>query len=226
MSERHFVTSTGTEIGKTIVSTLLLMSLHDRYDSVGYCKPVASGCEDSSYGYRSPDEIEVLDRTELTPDDVHATYRFEAPLSPDKAAEREDRSIEPAQVREDWTRLKDEYRALVVEGIGGVAVPFTPDYDVADLAQDLDIPVVLVVASRLGTISHTRTAQSYLGSHDQAASGIILTPGTGEPIEKTNREHLRSFYPDRFVDLLPEIEAPHSGVPQTINDYRSSLNTS
>jgi len=226
MSERHFVTSTGTEIGKTIVSCLLLKNLRTRYDSIGYWKPVASGCEESSYGYRSPDEVEVLNQTELTPDDVHATDRFEAPLSPDKAAEREGRTIEPGPVLEEWTHLRDEYRALVVEGIGGVAVPFTPNYDVADLARDLDIPVLLVVESRLGTISHTRTAQYYLQNYNSSASAILLTPSTGEPIEETNREHLRNFYPDRFVELLPELEDTPDEALGVIDDYRSFLNKS
>lgn len=221
--ERHFVTSTGTEIGKTFVSCLLLRSLRNQYDSIGYWKPVASGCEETEYGYRSPDEVEVLDRTELSPEEVHATYRFDAPLSPDKAAEREERFIQPGRLREEWIDIQNDYRALVVEGIGGVAVPFTPDYDVADLAQDLEIPVLLVVASRLGTISHTRTAQSYLRTHDSGASGILLTPSTGEPIEQTNREHLRSFYPDRFVELLPELDLKSPEVPDCIANYRSNL---
>lgn len=222
--EHHFVTSTGTEIGKTIASTLLVRSLLEDHGTVGYWKPVASGCAESPYGYRSPDEVEVLERTRLEEEDVHSTYRFGAPLSPDRAALREDRSIHPETLESDWENLRDRYEALVVEGIGGIAVPFTENYDVADLIAHLGIPVLVVVASRLGTISHTRTALHYLRSHGPDGDGILLTPGDGEPIETTNRDHLREFFPDHFVDLLPRLDPENGTVPDVIHRYRSATN--
>lgn len=203
--QNFFVSSTGTEIGKTIVSELFVNTLLRHDASVGYYKPVASGCESSEWGYRSPDEIHIIEETPLEPSQVHATYRFDAPLSPDKAAEREDASIEPGNVIEDYSDLSDRYETLVVEGIGGVAVPFSPDYDVSDLAADLDLPVVLVVSSHLGTISHTRTAEAFLDQHQVETAGILLTPAKGRDIETTNRDHLREFHPECPVRLIPDL---------------------
>lgn len=220
MEEAHFVTSTGTEIGKTLLSGLLLDLLDDDYDSLGYWKPVASGCEDSEYGYRSPDEIYVIDETPLNPDDVQATFRYDAPLSPDKAASKEDESIEPQKLKTCWQQLRERYDAMVVEGIGGVAVPFNPEYDVSDLANMLDIPVVMVVNSRLGTISHTRTAVNYLYQKNMETDGIILTPETGQNIEKLNRRHLKEFYTETFVGLLPQLDESHGQARNVIKNYR------
>lgn len=220
MQESFFVTSSGTEIGKTVVSTLLVQSLSADYESLGYWKPVASGCESGSYGYRSPDEVEVIKNTSLNSDDVHASCRFDAPLSPDKAAARESRQIHPDEVLTEWGHLQNQYDALVVEGIGGVAVPFTQDYDVTNLAADLSIPTLLVVSTKLGTISYTRTARSYLEDHDVPCNGILLTPAIGESIESTNRNHLRSFFPDHFVELLPDIDREDDSAESLIDQYR------
>ncbi|MFB6345563.1 MAG: dethiobiotin synthase [bacterium] len=201
-----FVTSTGTEIGKTIVSELFVNGLLRTSSSVGYYKPVASGCKSSEWGYRSPDEVEMIQTTPLEPDDVHSTFRFDAPLSPDKAAEREDRSITIDPILDEYEALKQQYDHLIVEGIGGIAVPFSPTYDVSDLAADLGLPVVMVVASGLGTISHTRTAVNYVNQNNTGVSGILLTPHTGRDIETTNRDHLKEFYPDRSIRLVPEFD--------------------
>ncbi len=201
-----FVTSTGTEIGKTVVSTLFVRILSGTDRSVGYFKPVASGCGETEYGYRSPDEVEVIRGTALPPDRVHAGARYDAPLSPDRAARREGESIELDPLLDGWERLRTRYDSVVVEGIGGVAVPFSPRADVADLAARVDVPTVLVVSSGLGTISHTRTAVGHLRDAGVPTAGILLTPARGEEIETVNRDHLREIYPDRPVELLAEFE--------------------
>lgn len=218
-----FVTSTGTEIGKTVVSTLFVRLLKSSGRATGYFKPIASGCGETEHGYRSPDEVEVIRGSSLAPKQVHAEYRFDAPLSPDRAARRQDRSIELAPVMKRWGRLRDRYDSVVVEGIGGVAVPFTPGrdpVDVADLAARLELPTVLVVAAGLGTISHTRTAVSYLERAGVRTAGIVLTPARGEDIETVNRDHLRELYPERPVELLPECdpEADRSGDARAVGE--------
>ncbi len=225
MLESHFVTSTGTEVGKTIVSWLLVNDLYREYDRVGYWKPVASDCDESPYGYRSPDEIEVIEETQLTPDDVHATFRFDAPLSPDKAAEREGRTINPDRVISGWSDLTESYEALVCEGIGGVAVPFTQNFDVTDLVAALKLPTIIVAPGDLGTISHTRTAENYLRNHSTFARAILLTPETGRSIETTNRNHLQEFFPDKTIRLVPDVHEDVAAANRVLRDYRNEVAT-
>lgn len=214
----YFVTSTGTEIGKTLVSKYLVKA-SSRNGTTGYYKPVASGCESTDWGYRSPDEAEIIDGTGLAPSDVHASYRFDAPLSPDKAAEREGESIDPDRILEDHSTLSDQYQTLIVEGIGGVAVPFTRDYDVSNLASDLALPVLLVASSYLGTISFTRTAMTYLAQVDVEPTGILLTPREGRDIETTNRDHLREFYSNPSIRLVPDVsETDGSSLVQLLEE--------
>lgn len=201
------MTSTGTEVGKTIVSGLLSRAMDS---PAAYFKPVASGCRDGNWGYRSPDEEYMLERVGLPEEHVEAGFRYRAPLSPDKAAEKEGERLRLASIVKRCRTFLQRYPRVVVEGIGGVAVPFNFNQDVADLARELDLPTVLVVSSRLGTISHTRTAVSYLEQNRVSTDGILLTPRDGEPIEKTNRDHLREFYPDRPVELLPRVDGTES----------------
>jgi len=122
-------------------------------------------------------------------------------------------SLRTSRVLDTWRERRARYDALVVEGIGGVAVPFSPKTDVTDLASRLNLPLALVVSSGLGTISHTRTAVTYLRQAGVHTHGVMLTPGRGEDIEITNRDHLREIYPDRPVELLPRFDpgAPDGG---------------
>ncbi len=211
--DSFFVTSTGTEVGKTVASTLFVRVLEERGSSPRYVKPVASGCRKGHWGYRSPDEDQILARTGLGPGDVRAHLRFDAPLSPDKAAEKEDRAIDFEDLLGACRDDLDSPGSIVFEGIGGVAVPFGTERDVADLIAALSLPAFLVVSSRLGTISHTRTAAAYLESKGANLAGILLTPRDGESIEGTNRDHLRDFYPGIPVRLLSRVRQWDSPEP-------------
>jgi len=199
-----FVTSTGTEVGKTLVCRACLDILRNDDRSLGYFKPVASGCRDSNWGYRSPDEIEIIRSGTLGSENVSAAFRFRDPLSPDIAAERENRSFDIDKILNDWESIRTSYDDVVVEGIGGVAVPFNNTEDVTNLIERMELPVILVVSSTLGTISHTRTAMSYLEQRNVNVPGIVLTPMKGREIERINRDHLRRFYPERNVELMPQ----------------------
>ncbi len=82
-------------------------------------------------------------------------YRFEAPLAPDVAARLEGREIEPAVILERYRAATAAHELMVVEGAGGLLVPIWGRYTMADLAADLGLPLLVVVASRLGAVSHT-----------------------------------------------------------------------
>lgn len=201
-----FVTSTGTEVGKTLFSRLIINCWSGGGERIGYFKSVASGCEETDWGYRSPDEVDVIEHTDLTEEDATASFRFDAPLSPDQAAKREGRQFTNQEIEQQIATFKESYDRLVVEGIGGVAVPFNESEDVSDLIASLDYPALLVVPSTLGTISYTRTAIHYMRSAGCDPRAIVLTPEKGRDIERINRDHLRDMYPDLEVGLLPDAD--------------------
>lgn len=124
---------------------------------------------------------------DATPDAIDACspFRFKAPLSPDMAAAREGLGI-------DFDRLVGFCRqeientpkgtALFIEGVGGVMVPLTRDKTVLDWMAALGLPVLLVVGSYLGTISHTLTAVLALRSLHIPIRTIVISESEDSPV--------------------------------------------
>ncbi|MCA9266324.1 MAG: dethiobiotin synthase [Planctomycetales bacterium] len=152
-----FITGTGTEVGKTYVTSLLARHLCLSGVRVGVYKPVASGC------LHSGDTLEANDARQLweaagRPGRLYdvCPQRFAAPLAPHLAARAEGTEIDPEQLRsglEIWTG--GEYDLVLVEGAGGLMSPLGDDEYVADLAIDFGYPLLVVAANRLGVINET-----------------------------------------------------------------------
>jgi len=166
------VVGTGTEVGKTVVSAVLLA----RYAGSGalaYWKPVATGAGDghptdsATVRRLAPAAIEVLPES----------YLFREPLSPHLAARLEGATIDPARLLADLARHRAAAprRALVVEGVGGLLVPLTDGGDLLiDWLAAADLPCLLVAASGLGTINHTLLSLAALRARGMAIAGVVL----------------------------------------------------
>jgi dethiobiotin synthetase len=168
-----FVTATGTGVGKTVVSALLLGVLRDLGLRAGYQKWVSTG------GAIPEDLLFCLDRNHLPFDpeklDRVAPYRFALPASPHLAAAREGREIEPARIRESFALALAEHEVLVVEGVGGVLVPLRRDLLLADFLTDLPLAVLVVACSGLGTINHTLLTLEALRRRKLAVLGLVFS---------------------------------------------------
>ena len=183
-----FVTSTGTDIGKTYVTAGLLRVT--RQEGATAIKPVASGFTTETAATSDP--VVLLEAmgeavTEGTLARI-SPWRFAEPLSPDMAAAREGRVI-------DYDALLEFCRAGVmrargpyfVEGVGGVMVPLDARHTVRDWMAALGLPVVLVVGSYLGTISHTLTALDVLARARLRVAALVVNESTesGVPLDET-----------------------------------------
>jgi dethiobiotin synthetase len=82
------------------------------------------------------------------------------------------------------------HELLVCEGVGGLLVPITPGYLVRDLAIDLELPVVVVARTGLGTINHTLLTVEAARAAGLSVAGVVMTPWPDEPteMEHSNRE--------------------------------------
>jgi dethiobiotin synthetase len=172
-----FVTGSGTEIGKTFVTAALIHSLRRLGRPVAALKPVASGFdpahpEDSDPGallaaLGEPMSTQTLDRI--------APWRFRAPLSPDMAASRENRSIDFAKlVEHSRSAVAAAPDTLLIEGIGGVMVPLDERHTVLDWVAALRLPAIVVSGSYLGAISHALTALDALRSRSLAIAALVV----------------------------------------------------
>jgi dethiobiotin synthetase len=165
-----FVTGTDTEIGKTLISSALLHALGQAGVRAAGMKPLAAGTEwrEGAWHNEDVDQIHAAAPLKL-PRELTTTYLLRAPAAPHLAAVLEGVNIEPEKILDGYARVRAQAEAVVVEGVGGFRVPLTGCYDTADLARDLNLPVVLVVGLRLGCISH-----ALLTAEAIAARGLTL----------------------------------------------------
>lgn len=148
----YFVTGTDTGVGKTRIAVELIHALRARGLHVAGMKPVAAGHE---AGALNEDVIALTQAANVEADlaDVNP-YAFEPPIAPHVAAAQAGVRIELEVIRAAYARLAAQADVVVVEGAGGWRVPLNDRDDMADLAQALGLPVVLVVGLRLGCLNH------------------------------------------------------------------------
>lgn len=197
MSKQIFVTGIDTEVGKTVISAILVQAL-----GANYWKPVQSGDLDNT----DTDKVKAWTNhphTVFHPE----TYRLHTPMSPHASAE-----IDGVEIRLDQFKLPETTNKLVVEGAGGLMVPLNDKDNIIDLIQQLQIPVVLVSRNYLGSINHTLLSIEALQQRNIPILGLVFndkpTPTTEEIILK------KTGLPCLF--RVPEVEEVSAAVIQKL----------
>ncbi len=160
---RLVVCGTDTDVGKTVVSALLVQGL-----GAHYWKPVQSGLEDGGDSGRVQ-RLLNLPAERLWPE----AYRLTAPVSPHWAAERDGLSIDPARLA-----LPAWDGPLVVETAGGLLVPLRRNWLQIEQIAVWGLPVLLVARSGLGTLNHTLLSLEALKRRSIPVLGLVLN---GDP---------------------------------------------
>jgi len=204
-----FVTGTDTGVGKTWIAYGLIRALALAGDRVVGMKPVASGCRQTDLGLRSDDAL-LLQRgsTESVEYGLVNPYPFAPAIAPEAAADLAGVTIDPKHILNCYEALGSTADSVVVEGVGGWRVPLNGDYDVAMMARQLGLPVVLVVNIRLGCINHARlTAESIL------TSGLVFRGWVANCVESTDID-------DHAVNVLNRsLPAPCIGAIPRLRSY-------
>lgn len=156
---------------------------------VAALKPALTGTDEAPGSAWPPDDELLASVTGQRPQDV-APWRFGPPVSPHLAAELAGRRLDPAELLAAARSAGAQADALVVEGVGGVLVPLTPDYAVRDFARDLGLAVIVAARPGLGTINHTLLTLEALGAVGLDVTGVVLTPWPRHPDERqrSNRD--------------------------------------
>ena len=185
-----FITATGTDIGKTFVAAGLIRHWRAAGRNVEALKPVVTGFDPAAAPTSDPGVLLATLGHPVTPAEIEriAPWRFAAPLSPDMAAQRENRIIDfDALVEFSRGAIGNVKGTLLIEGIGGVMVPLDDGHTVLDWMVALNIPVVLVAGSYLGSLSHALTALDALRSRHLVIKALVVneTPGSTVPMADT-----------------------------------------
>ena len=156
MAKSYFVIGTDTNVGKTyIASGLVQHFVNAGYKTIGM-KPIASGCELNEQGeLLNEDVINLCDASNVqAPLDLINPYHFIPAIAPHLAAEQAKIQMQSEVIKLAYSRLSAMAEVVIVEGAGGFFVPINASETLADLAQALNIPIMLVVGMRLGCINH------------------------------------------------------------------------
>lgn len=179
MAKKLFVTATGTDIGKTYVSGLIVKKMRDLGLNCGYFKPVLSGGEKYNGVIHPGDCISVVETSGLNIDPMRClSYCFEEAVSPHLAAKRAGVTISIDKILSDYNNLAKEYDYMLLEGAGGITCPVIVEdnkiYLMHDLIKDLDVNVLIVADGGLGTINSVLTTVEYIQNRGINIKGIIL----------------------------------------------------
>ena len=167
MSNSYFITGIGTDVGKTVVSSILCELLH-----ATYWKPIQSG------DLQNSDSKKIQQWLNNTVEIIQEAYLFSEALSPHVASKIDGVSINPAMLN-----LPKTAGNLIVEGAGGWLVPINESgITFADLAEQWNIPIILVSRHYLGSINHTLLTIESIKARNMTIHGIIYV---GEPLPDT-----------------------------------------
>jgi dethiobiotin synthetase len=156
MAQSFFVIGTDTNVGKTYVASALLKHFGAQGLKTVGMKPVASGCQlNEKNEFINEDVTSLISASNIKANlDLINPYRFAPAIAPHIAAEQAGVKIDLGIIQQAYAQLASLADALIVEGAGGFCVPLNKTQTLADLAVQLNIPMILVVGIRLGCINH------------------------------------------------------------------------
>ncbi len=199
MAKGLFITGTGTDVGKTYVTALIVKKLREAGVNAGYYKAALSGAERRG-GRLIPGDAEFVYRTAgLAGDPAEAvSYIYERPYSPHLAARLAGGRFRMEAVREDFKRLSERYDLLAVEGSGGIVCPISCGEGqrvmLADIVTELGLPAVVVSDSGLGAINAAVLTVSYLRARGIEPRAVIMNNwAAGGVIEEDNRKMIETL---------------------------------
>lgn len=207
MAPRYFVTGTDTGVGKTQVSAALLRLMVKRGHRPFAFKPFESGMASLD----APADGLALQQAAggWQPLETVSLFRFKAPLAPAMAAKRERRTTSWRAMQSTFASFGDG--AGVAEGAGGLRVPLDSRHDVIDAIEALQLPVVVVARSALGTINHTTLTLEALAARRLHVAAVVLvsSQGKADPSVNMNKAALEHRFPRvRFLGPVPFVEVP------------------
>lgn len=207
MGRGYFITGTDTGVGKTIVAGGLAALYKNKGLDVGVMKPIATGCKRVDNTLISDDAIFLKRSAEV--DDEYGLINpvcLEQPLAPTVAARLSNTKIDLEKIRMDYDSLCERHEYLIVEGIGGLLVPIDAYYFVVDLANEMELPLIIVCRPNLGTINHTLLTVSYAREHGLDVKGIIVNESVencDDVVKKTNADEIKRLTDLPILGMIP-----------------------
>ena len=199
MVQGIFVTGTGTEIGKTVIAGGLAAALKQSGTNVGVMKPISTGDTADAQFLKHTAQV---DDTLASINPIYLRH----PLAPSVAARMENRDIDLPCIETAFAALQQKYDFVIVEGVGGIAVPIQDDFLVAHLISRLRLPILIVSQAGLGTLNHTLLTVAFAQQFALQIAGIVLNRLSQEPVglaETTNPVEIEKLTGIPVIGVVP-----------------------
>jgi dethiobiotin synthetase len=205
MSRGIFITGTDTGVGKTIVAAVLARLLRMRGLSVGVMKPVTSGCREEDGRLVSDDVFLLCQAAGVECSDDMAPYLLREPVAPAEAAKIDGVMIDFSFIQRAFDNLAELHDYVIVEGVGGLMVPLAGGLLVADLARQLDLPLLVVARPALGTINHTVLTCFAAQQMELKIAGVVINnyPDSPDLAERSAPHHIGSLCGTAILGIWP-----------------------
>lgn len=203
MARGLFVTATGTDIGKTYVTALIVKKLRSLGLNAGYYKAAVSGAEsvsESDAGFVNR-FAQIGESEELL-----LSYLYKTPVSPHLAARIEGNPAEMSVIKSTFARVCEQYDFVTTEGSGGIVCPIRKDEKATIFLEDiiaaLGLPSVVVADAGLGTINAVVTTVEYMKARKLPINGIILNRWNGDFMQRDNLAMIEELTGVRVIAVV------------------------
>ena len=178
MSKGYFVTATGTDVGKTFITALLVKKWRDSGIDAGYYKAALSGAElrDGKWVAGDADYVKRIANLSDTQEQL-VSYVYKEAVSPHLAARKEGNPVEIAKVKDDFDAARNRHEFIFAEGSGGIICPIRYDDQkifLVDIMKTLDLPLVIVTTAALGSINACVLTVEFARSRGLDVRGLIV----------------------------------------------------
>lgn len=204
----YFITGTGTDVGKTYVTGLIVKALAENGQNVAYYKSALSGNIRDENGKLIPgDALEVKETSNIKQDlDSMCPYIYENAYSPHLAAQVEGTQVDMQTVIEGFHQLDKTYDLVVVEGSGGIVCPIRYDgvekIMLEDIIKKLNLPCIIVADAKLGSINSVVLTVEYMRNRNFEIEGVIFNNYTGSVIEKDNLKMCKELAGVKIIAIV------------------------
>lgn len=210
MTRGFFITGTDTDVGKTEIALGIMKSFQRQGLKVAAMKPVSAGCRHTAEGLRNEDALRLMQQASVElPYELVNPYAFEQPVAPHIAAAEAGTSMQIQPLLDAYRQIATQADMVVVEGAGGWLVPVNQTQTMADVAIALQLPVILVVAIRLGCLNHALLSMQSISQSGLKCAGWIANH-LSEP-DDIARQNIQTLQQRLGVPLLDVVQFATSG---------------
>lgn len=203
----YFITGTDTGVGKTLISCALLLAFAAQGKRAAGFKPVSAGSDEDGYN----DDAKALCAASGLPLNCGQVnpYCFAQAIAPHIAAQRTGVRIDLSRILASYRELAGQADEVIVEGAGGFMVPLNEQQNSADLARELDLPMIVVVGMRLGCLNHALLTVRAIAEYRLKCAGWVANvPDADMEALQENIDTLRELIAAPLLGVVPHMAAP------------------